>query len=65
MGENDSIGKGSSRSMDRAVKITKRAAYIEGLVLAGIIFCASGVLPEAFDIDAFRHYLKPGVSITL
>ena len=48
---NDSIGKSSSRSMDRAVKITKRAAYIEGLVLVVIIFCASGVLPEAFDID--------------
>ena len=48
---NDSIGKGSSKSMDRAIRITKRAAFIEGLVLVGLIFFASGVLPEAFDID--------------
>jgi Na+-driven multidrug efflux pump len=48
---NDSIGKASSRSMDRAIKITLRAAVIEGAVLVGLILLASGVLPEAFDID--------------
>lgn len=48
---NDSIGKNSSESMDRAIKITKRAAVIEGAVLIGLILLASSVLPEAFDID--------------
>lgn len=48
---NDSIGKNSSRSMDRSIKVTLRAAVIEGAVLVGLIFFASGVLPEAFDID--------------
>lgn len=48
---NDSIGKNSSKSMDRSIKITKRAAVIEGFVLSGLVFFASAVLPEAFDID--------------
>ena len=48
---NNSIGKNSSRSMDRAIKVTKRAAFIEGMVLTGLIFIAAEVLPEAFDID--------------
>ncbi len=48
---NDSIGKNSSRSMDLAIKKTLRAALIEGAVLTCIIFVASGVLPDAFDID--------------
>lgn len=48
---NDSIGKNSSTSMDRAIKITKRAALIEGAVLMGLIFIASSVIPDAFDID--------------
>ena len=48
---NDSIGKNSSASMDRAIRITLRAALIEGGVLIGIILLASGALPEAFDID--------------
>ena len=48
---NDSIGKNSSSSMDRAIRITKRAAVIEGAVLIGLILLGSGVLPEAFDID--------------
>ena len=48
---NDSIGKNSAKSMDHAIKQTLRAALIEGVVLFGIIFLASGVLPEAFDID--------------
>lgn len=48
---NDSIGKNSSQSMDRAVRITLRAALIEGAVFFGLILLGSGVLPEAFDID--------------
>lgn len=48
---NDSIGKNSSKSMNRAIKITLRAAVIEGAVLVGLILLASGVLPGAFDID--------------
>ncbi|MBO6137980.1 MAG: hypothetical protein J6O71_05135 [Lachnospiraceae bacterium] len=48
---NYSIGKNSSQSMDHAIKITMRAAVIEGLVLVGLILVASTVLPEAFDID--------------
>lgn len=48
---NDSIGKNSSRSMDRAIKITLRGTLIEGLVLVGLILLGSGVLPEAFDIN--------------
>ncbi len=48
---NYSIGKNSSQSMDHAIKITMRAAVIEGLVLVGLIIFASTVLPEAFDID--------------
>ena len=48
---NDSIGKNSSTSMERAIKITKRAAVIEGAALVGLILLASSVLPEAFDID--------------
>ncbi len=48
---NDSIGKNSSSSMDRAIRITKRAALIEGAVLVGLIMFASSVIPDAFDID--------------
>ena len=48
---NDSIGKNSSASMDRAIRTTLKAAMIEGAVLVGLIFAGSGVLPEAFDID--------------
>ena len=48
---NDSIGKNSSQSMDRAIKITRRAALIDGAALFGLILLASGVLPGAFDID--------------
>ena len=48
---NDSIGKNSSRSMDHAIRTTLRAALIEGAALIGLILLASGVLPEAFDID--------------
>ena len=48
---NDSIGKNSSSSMARTIKKTLRAALIEGVVLMGLVFIASGVLPEAFDID--------------
>ena len=48
---NDSIGKNSSKSMDRAIKVTLRAAVIEGAVLVGLILLASGALPGAFDID--------------
>ena len=48
---NDSIGKNSSVSMDHSIKVTKRAAWIEGLVLIGLILLSSGILPEAFDID--------------
>ncbi|MCR5777012.1 MAG: hypothetical protein K6G84_06285 [Lachnospiraceae bacterium] len=48
---NDSIGKNSTISMARAIKKTLRAALIEGVVLMGLIFLASDVLPEAFDID--------------
>lgn len=48
---NDSIGKNSSQSMDRAVRTTLRAALIEGGMLFGLILLDSSVLPEAFDID--------------
>ena len=48
---NDSIGKNSSESMDHAIRTTLRAALIEGAALIGLILLASGVLPEAFDID--------------
>lgn len=48
---NDSIGKNSSQSMDHAIKIILRGALIEGAALFGLILLASGVLPEAFDID--------------
>lgn len=48
---NDSIGKNSSQSMDHAIRITIRAALIEGAVLFGLVLLGSGVLPEAFDID--------------
>ncbi len=48
---NDSIGKGSSQSMNRAIRTTLRAALIEGAVLFGIVLLGSSVLPEAFDID--------------
>lgn len=48
---NDSIGKNSSASMDRAIKTTLRGALIEGAALAGMILLGSGALPEAFDID--------------
>lgn len=48
---NDSIGKNSSQSMDKAIKTMLRAALIEGMVLFGLILIGSGVLPEAFDID--------------
>lgn len=48
---NDSIGKKSSRSMDRAIRITKRAAVIEGIVFILLILVASSVIPDAFDID--------------
>ncbi len=48
---NDSIGKNSSKSMDRAIKIMKRAAFIEGVVMTVLIFIGADVLPDAFDID--------------
>jgi len=48
---NDSIGKKSSASMNHAIKMTLRAAMIEGAVLVGLILFGSDVLPEAFDID--------------
>lgn len=48
---NDSIGKNSSASMNRAIRTTMKAVLIEGAVLVGLIFAASSVLPEAFDID--------------
>lgn len=48
---NDSIGKNSSQSMDRAIRTTIRAALIEGAVLFGLVLLGSGVLPDAFDID--------------
>lgn len=48
---NDSIGKNSSRCMDLSIKKTLRAALMEGALLMGLIFLASSLLPEAFDID--------------
>ncbi len=48
---NDSIGKNSSERMDYSIKITKRAAMIEGIVLTAIILCMSFIMPAAFDID--------------
>ena len=48
---NDSIGKNSSKSMDRAIKVSKRGAFIEGLVLICLILVGANALPEAFDID--------------
>ena len=48
---NDSIGKNSRRSMDHAIKITLRAAVIEGAALIAMVFIGADVLPEAFDID--------------
>ena len=48
---NDSIGKNSGRSMDKAIKTTITAAVAEGLVFIGLIFFASTVIPGAFDID--------------
>ena len=38
--------------MDLALKVSKRAVVIEGLVLTGLILLLSGVIPEAFDIDS-------------
>lgn len=49
---NDSLGKNSRQSMDHAIRITLRAALIEGAILVGLILLGSGVLPEAFDIDS-------------
>ena len=49
---NDSIGKDSRKGMDLALKVSKRAVVIEGLVLTGLILLLSGVIPEAFDIDS-------------
>lgn len=48
---NDSIGKNSRKSMDRALKVSWRGVVIEGLVLTGLILLVSGVMPGAFDID--------------
>jgi len=48
---NDSIGKKSRQCMDHAIKTTLRAAVTEGLVMIGLIFFASAVIPGAFDID--------------
>ncbi len=48
---NTSIGRNSSKSMDRAIKVTLRAAVIEGLIFIGLILLAADALPEAFDID--------------
>lgn len=49
---NDSIGKDSSKSMARALKVSERAVVIEGVILTGLILLLSGVIPEAFDIDS-------------
>lgn len=62
---NDSIGKNSSRSMDQAVKITRRAALIEGAVLMGMILLGSGILPEAFDIDNEETARLAGVMLII
>lgn len=48
---NTAIGQKSSQSMDRAIRVTFRAAVTEGIILVGLILCAANVLPEAFDID--------------
>ena len=48
---NESIGMDSRKSMDRAIKIVKRAALIEGAVLVVLILLVANVLPAAFDID--------------
>ena len=48
---NESIGMDSRKSMDRAIKIVKRAALIEGAVLVVLILLAANILPAAFDID--------------
>ena len=48
---NDSIGKNSSERMDYSIKITKRAAMIEGLVMTVLILGTSFIMPAAFDID--------------
>ncbi len=48
---NDSIGKNSSSRMDKAIKITKKAAVVEGVVFISLILFASPIIPDAFDID--------------
>ena len=48
---NTSIGQGSSKNMDRSIRITLRAAMIEGVALVGLVLLAANVLPAAFDID--------------
>lgn len=48
---NRSIGRRDSRSMDRGISVTLRAAVIEGSVFTGLILLAANVLPAAFDID--------------
>ncbi|MBR6329570.1 MAG: hypothetical protein IKR68_07965 [Lachnospiraceae bacterium] len=49
---NDSIGKESSSSMDRAVKTTKKAVFIEGAVFLCLVFFMASAIPEAFDVDS-------------
>ena len=48
---NDSIGKDSAQGMNRAIRVTKRAAVTEGIAFICLIFLAADILPEAFDID--------------
>ena len=62
---NDSIGKNRSRSMNHAIRVTLRAAVLEGVVLAGLIALGSGVLPEAFDIDNVETARLAGVMLLI
>ena len=48
---NTSIGQGSSKNMDLSIRITLRAAMIEGAALIGLILLSANMLPDAFDID--------------
>ena len=48
---NHSIGQGSAKSMDHAIRTVQRAALAEGVLLIGLILLSANVLPDAFDID--------------
>ena len=62
---NDSIGKNSGESMNRAIKTTLRGALIEGAILAIVTLLASDVLPEAFDIDNEETARLAGVMLRI